>query len=164
MIWIAEGRNRGTGDIANKDRLEPRGPATDQGQNRCQGGHRCKPIEEVILWTKDDRGAKDNGRRDQGLDRGLTGRLGAGIFADTLLIGADGRDLDHLADACRHTGLSDGLWAHGLQALETLTAALVEHPDRIDTGLSPFERAGHRRGHANIGLHDLDLTDIAEHP
>ena len=78
--------------------------------------------------------------------------------------GADGRDVDHFSDTGFGGKLGDVRGAERLRALEALWPALVEHSDQVDDRVGILERAADRGPVADIGLHELDLADVAGEP
>ncbi len=51
-----------------------------------------------------------------------------------------------------------------MHALKALAPTLGDHADEVDAGLGAVERAVDRAGDADVGLRDLDLADVAQHP
>src|SRR3546814_7737987 len=64
---------------------------------------------------------------------------------------------DWSSDVCS----SDLLGTTRLHRAEFLRATLMEDADAVDHIIGAGDRLLHRQGHADIGLHDVDLADIA---
>ncbi len=138
--------------------------AVRQGQHRRQGRQPAEAVEEVVVLAEHHRRAHDHRGGHDLPDRGFALRLAAGVLGLGVRIRADGRDLHQLAQAAGGGGLGDHAGALGVQALEALAAMLVEHAHQVDAGVGPHQGAVHRGRDPQIGLHHLDLPDIAEQP
>jgi hypothetical protein len=77
---------------------------------------------------------------------------------------AQGRHLHQPGDALLARRFGDGLGAHGVDRLEALATGLVEHADQVHRRRRAVQGALHRGGVADIGLDEIDLADVAEHP
>ena len=149
------------GDVADIDRLELGLAAADQRQHRRIARHVGEAVEEAVLRPEIDRRPEDDGVLDR-LQHGLFAeRLGARIVRFGVQIGAQRRNMGEAgADRARRFG--DGAGAELVHGGEFLPAALMQDGDQIDDVVGALHGAVDRPAHAHIGLHRLDLADIAE--
>jgi hypothetical protein len=78
-----------------------------------------------------------------------------------LPLGAKGGDMHELPDASFLCRPGDGPRARHVHGLERLGPRLCRDADQIDDDVGAFQRPRQGRGIAQVGLHGMDLADIA---
>ena len=91
----------------------------------------------------------------------LAERLGARVVGLGIALAPMRRHMGQ-AGTDRTGGFGDGARAELVDRGEFLAAALVQDADQVDDMIRALDGAVDRPAHAQIGLHRLDLADIAE--
>ena len=148
-------------EVAGVYWLKARSPAADERQEWADARHRGKPVEELVLRSKNDRGPDDN-RVGEFLQDGLLGfRLGASVGRRAVQVGPDCGDVDESLRAGFARGLGNSPRSLDVDGIETLPPSGRQDADGIHDSEGILHRLRHRIRETDVGLNGMDLTEAA---